>query len=110
MKLCIAATVSAILYRNWLIEPALDYLTRSQWLGVATGVAIGVGLLWARLKWNTSTLVCGCLIGLLVGGTAIVLPTEHGSLENAFKTNVELFWGEMVILVGTVTLSSHCGR
>ena len=107
MKLCMAATLSAILYRYWLITPVLNHLSLAQWRAVAIGVAALVGSLWGLSKWNISTLACGSMVGLLAGGTWTALPISHGSIVDAFESNLESFGRDMIILTTAVALGGH---
>src|SRR5678809_92664 len=97
----IAATLSAILYRFWLITPALEYVTFNEWRAVGVLVTLVVGGVWPLFKWNVSTLVVGFMAGILVGGTWIfwraqdALPASVGS---AFRSHLESFWPDIIMI------------
>ena len=104
----IAAVLSAILYRYWLITPVLDHFSINQWRAVAIGVAALGGSLRGLAKWNLSTLVSGFMVGELAGGTWVALPASHASLGDAFKSNLESLGGEMIAFIFAVTLGGYC--
>jgi len=108
VRVSIAATLSAILYRYWLITPVLDHLSLNQWRAVAIGVAALVGSLWALSKWNLSALVSGFMVGVLAGGTWAHWQVSHASLGDAFESNLECFGRDMIMLTVAVTLSGYC--
>src|SRR6266581_8879188 len=107
----IAATLSAILYRYWLITPVLEYVTFNEWRAVAVLVTLVVGGAWPLFKWNVSTLVVGFMAGMLVSGAWLewrlqdVLPT---SVASAFQSHLESFWPDVIMLTVAVTLGGYC--
>jgi hypothetical protein len=106
-RLCISTVLGAVLYRYWLVTPVLNYLSLDQWRLVAVGVAVLFGILSALGKWNLSTFVSGLMMGLMVGGTWAALPASHGSVGNAFISNLETFWREMIVCVCAAALGGY---
>jgi hypothetical protein len=107
----IAATLSAILYRYWLITPVLEYVTYNEWRAVAVLVTLVVGGVWPLFKWNVSTLVVGFTVGIFVSGAWLewrlqdVLPTSVGS---ALQSHLESFWPDVIMLTVAVLLGGYC--
>ena len=107
----IAATLSAVLYRYWLITPVLEYVTFNEWRVVAVLVTLVIGGVWPLFKWNVSTLVVGFIAGILVSGAWLewrlqdVLPTSVGS---AFQSHLESYWPDVIMLAVAVMLGGYC--
>src|SRR5262245_37751363 len=111
VKVSIAAALSAILYQYWLSMSVLHYLSVNQWRAVAIAMAVAVGTIWVLCRWGLSALVCGFIVGLLVGGTWAEwqFPQDvQRSLDDAFASHWESFWRDMILLTVAVTGSGFC--
>src|SRR5256885_7053779 len=101
----------SLLYRCWLICPALRYVSIVQWRAVALVVAAaaGCGLALLRLSFPTSASVM--TVALLLGGTWAAWSAPHDvpvSFNSAFFSHLESFWREVLILTGTAVVSRFC--
>jgi len=108
-KLLLSVALSAILYRYWLITPVLTHLSPNQWRAIAIVVVVFFSCLWSLAKWNASTLVCGFVVGVVAGGTWTMLPIQHGSFVGAFKSNLESFGRDMILLTVSAMVGGYCG-
>jgi len=107
----IAAMLSGILYRYWLITPVLEYVTFNEWRAVAILVTLVVGGAWPLFKWNVSTLVVGFLVGILVSGAWLAWRAQDAlpaSLGFALQSHLESFWPDVIMLTVVVMLGGYC--
>src|SRR5262245_5852798 len=101
----IAVIVSAWLFRAWLTLPVLDVLSVNQWRAFGMAVALLAGGLSKAGNLRVSIFVTALAVGLLVGGTLAALPVFHGSMSDAFESNLDSVGLEIIAF----TLSSAIG-
>src|SRR5262249_21378437 len=106
-----AAAILAVLYRYWLVTPALRYISLGRWRLFAVAVAAACGGVLSLLRVSISALSVGAMFGLLLGGTwaAWKFPTDVTiSVWGAFASHLESFWRETLMLTFTATLAGFC--
>ena len=109
----IAAILSGVLYRYWLITPVLEYLTINEWRVLAVLVMLVIGSVWPLFEWKVSSRVVGFIAGILVSGAWLewraqdALPASFGS---AFQSHLESFWPDVTMLTAAVMLGAYCSK
>jgi len=99
----------AILYRYWLLAPVLIYIGVGQWRLFATVVAAAIGGALSLLRVPISALSFGAMVGLLLGGTWVEWKAPNDvaiSVTTAFRSHLESFWGQMLMLTLAATLGA----
>jgi hypothetical protein len=110
-KTSLVTFLIAVLYRYWLVTPALQYLSIRKWYVVAIVVAAATGCIMSLMKLPTPAFVSASVAGLLLGGTwaAWHFPNDVPmSVGGAFQSHLESFWRQALILTGTVTIGGIC--
>ena len=97
----IGVALFAILYRYWLLTPALKYIGIRQWLLFAVVVAAASGGLLSLVRLPLVGLAFASITGLLLGGTWTewTIPNDvKVSVGDALMSHVRWFWWEMIML------------
>jgi len=105
----IAAAIFAVLYKQWLTTPVLQYVSIGRWRLLAVVVAAACGGVLSLLRFSTLALSCGAMAGLLLGGTwaAWTAPNDVAiSIYHAFASHLESFWREVLTLTLATTLTA----
>ena len=103
--------IIGILYRYWLVTPALRYLSMGQWRLLAIVVAAACGGVSAMFGLRVIALACAATAGLLLGGAwaAWRFPSDvQISVGAAFVSHLESFWREVIILTASATVVGFC--
>ena len=107
----LTALIIGILYRYWLVTPALRYLSIGQWRFLAIVVAAACGGVSAMFGLRVIALAAGATAGLLLGGACAAwgFPSDvQVSIGEAFVSHLESFWREVIILTASATVVAFC--
>ena len=69
--------LAAILYRYWLVTPVLQYVSIGRWRLIAIVVATACGGVLSLFRLSVSSVACGSIAGLLLGGTCAACQAPH---------------------------------
>jgi hypothetical protein len=114
VKTSVVALLIAVLYRYWLVTPAVKYLSIGKWYLVAMIVAAATGSVLSLWRLRLLAVACASITGLLLGGTWSAWQVPHDvpiSMSGAFEAYVALFWRQLLALTVTITVSGfYCAR
>jgi hypothetical protein len=103
--------LSAILYDYWLTARVLDYFSLNQWRLIGVSVAVLVASIWPVLKWNVSTLLVGCIVGISLCGTWLewrIQEVRPASVWSSFLSYLGNLGSQVVIVGIAVTMTGCC--
>lgn len=110
----ISVVLFAILYRYWLVAPVLVvYTGADQWRLLASAVAAACGGTLSLLRVPILAVSCGAILGLLLGGTWVEWKAPNDvpvSVGAAFRSHLESFWGQTLMLTLAATLGATVPR